>query len=46
MSNALPKIAVGLTVTLLLAGASYLYAVRGTAILLDLAGMAYGLLCF
>ena len=46
MSNALPKITIGLTLTLLLGSAAYLYAVRGSAILLDLAGMARGLLCF
>ena len=46
MSNALPKIAAGLTLALLLGGASYLYAVRGSAMLLDLASMARGLLCF
>ena len=37
---------IALGVGLLMASASYLYAVRGSAILLDLAGMVGGLWCF
>ena len=39
------RIAVPLTLAALLAGGAYLYAVRGTAILLDLSTMVRGLLC-
>jgi hypothetical protein len=39
------KVAVGLAVGLLLAGAIYLIAVRGLAISLDLSALA-GMLCF
>ena len=46
MTRSAPKLAIGLTVGMLLAVATYLYAVRGPAILLDLAGMAQGLWCF
>lgn len=45
MSKSAPRFAIALTLALLLGGATYLYAVRGSAILLDLAGMAYAL-CF
>jgi hypothetical protein len=40
------KVAVGATLAGLLAGAVYLYSVRGQALLLELAAMTRGLLCF
>ena len=46
MTRQAPRLAIGLTLALLLAGGTYLYAVRGSAILMDLAGMAGGLWCF
>ena len=46
MSNLAPRFAIVLALALLLGGATYLYAVRGAAILLDLAKMAGGLWCF
>jgi hypothetical protein len=36
---------VGASLALLLAGAAYLYVVRGPAILMDIAAMGRGLLC-
>ena len=46
MSRQAPRLAIALGVGLLLASACYLYAVRGSAILLDLSGMIGGLWCF
>jgi hypothetical protein len=46
MPNTAPRYAIAALLVLLLAGACYLYAVRGSAILLDLAGMAGNLWCF
>lgn len=40
------KIGIGMGVGLLLAGALYLYAVRGNAMLLDLAQMTRAVFCF
>lgn len=40
-----PKLAIAVLVGLLLSGAVYLIAVRGTALLLDLSALA-GMLCF
>ena len=46
MSQQASRLTILITLTALLAGASYLYAVRGTAILFDLSALAAGLLCF
>jgi hypothetical protein len=46
MLQSIPKISIGVAVAALLLGAGYLYAVRGEALLLDLAAMARGLFCF
>ena len=46
MSRTSPKLVIVLMLALMLGGATYLYAVRGSAILLDLSAMATGLLCF
>ena len=40
-----PRAAILVTLALLLASAAYLYAVRGSALLLDLAALA-GMICF
>jgi hypothetical protein len=40
------KVAVASMLALLLFGAVYLYVVRGQALLVDLAAMTRGLLCF
>jgi hypothetical protein len=45
MSESLRHAVVGGAVALILMGAGYLYAVRGEAILLDLAAMGSALLC-
>lgn len=37
---------IGGAVVVLMAGATYLYAVRGTALLLDMAAAAGGMFCF
>jgi hypothetical protein len=44
-SNTVPWL-IGGTAAALFLGAAYLYAVRGTALLLDLAAAAGGLICF
>ena len=41
-----PRAALALAVALLVAGGAYLYAVRGTALMLDLATGMQGLWCF
>jgi hypothetical protein len=46
MLTSVQKISLGLAVLLLMLAATYLYGVRGEALLLDLASMARGLLCF
>jgi hypothetical protein len=46
MLQAIPKLSIGVAVVTLLAAAAYLYAVRGEALLLDLAAMTRGVLCF
>ena len=46
MTRSPPRLAIAVTLGLLLASAGYLYAVRGSAILLDLASMAGGMWCF
>ena len=45
MPRSAPRFAIMLAVGALLAGAGYLYAVRGSALLLDLSAMV-GMLCF
>lgn len=45
MDHALRRFVVGGVVTLLMLSAGYLYAVRGEAILMDLATMGSALLC-
>jgi hypothetical protein len=45
-SSLSPRIAAGVAVAALMLGAGYLYAVRGSALLLDLAAMGRGILCF
>ena len=45
MDVALRRILVGTAVAALMMGAGYLYAVRGEAILMDLAAMGNALLC-
>lgn len=45
MDQALRRVVIGGTVALLMLGAGYLYAVRGEAILMDLAAMGSALLC-
>lgn len=45
MDLALRHVVVGGAVALLMLGAGYLYAVRGEAILMDLAAMGSALLC-
>jgi hypothetical protein len=46
MWQTIPKISIGVAVAALVSGAAYLYAVRGEALLLDLAGLTRGLICF
>jgi hypothetical protein len=46
MLTSVQKISLGLAVFMLLLAAAYLYSVRGAALLLDLASMTRGLLCF
>ncbi len=46
MQQSLRTFLVGTSVTLLLAGATYLYVVRGPAILIDLAATGRALFCF
>lgn len=45
MEQSLRRLLVGGAVSLLMLGAGYLYAARGEAILIDLAGMGRALLC-
>lgn len=45
MDQGLKKAVVGGAVAVLMLGAGYLYAVRGEAILMDLAAMGSALLC-
>ncbi len=45
MDEGLKKTVIGGAVAVLMLGAGYLYAVRGEAILLDLAAMGSALLC-
>jgi hypothetical protein len=45
MPKTAPRLAILLSVGALLAGAGYLYAVRGPALLLDLSALV-GMLCF
>ena len=45
MEQSLRRVLVGGAVALLMLGAGYLYAARGEAMLMDLAGMARALLC-
>ncbi len=45
MAQVLRRVLVGGAVTALMLGAGYLYAVRGEAILIDLAAMGRGLFC-
>ena len=46
MLTSVQKISFGLAVFILVLAATYLYGVRGEALLLDLATMTRGLLCF
>jgi len=46
MPHSIHKISVGVAVVFLMLFAAYLYAVRGEALLLDLASMTRGLICF
>lgn len=45
MTQRRPKIVAAIALTAVLAAGAYLYAVRGTAMLLDLSTMVQGLLC-
>lgn len=45
MEQSLRRVLVGGAVALLMLGAGYLYAARGEAMLMDLAGMGRALLC-
>jgi len=45
MDQASRKLIVGAAISALMLGAGYLYAVRGEAILMDLAAMGSALLC-
>jgi len=45
MPRTAPRVALDVALTVLVIGAVYLYAVRGTALLLDLAAMTRGILC-
>lgn len=45
MLKSAPTLAIATGLTLLLAGGAYLYAVRGPALLMDMAVMARGMLC-
>ncbi len=45
MDQSLRKVLVGGSIAVLMLGAGYLYAVRGEAILMDLAAMGSALLC-
>jgi hypothetical protein len=44
--QSIPKISIGVAVVILVLVAAYLYAVRGEALLLDVAAMTRGVLCF
>jgi hypothetical protein len=46
MLQSIPKLSIGAAVATLVIAAAYLYAVRGEALLLDLAGLAGGLICY
>jgi hypothetical protein len=46
MLQSIPKISIGVAVVTLVFVAAYLYAVRGEALLLDVAAMTRGVLCF
>jgi hypothetical protein len=46
MLQSIPKLSVGVAVAAIVIAAVYLYAVRGEALLLDLAGLTRGLICF
>ena len=46
MPSSAPKLAAGLSLAVLLAGAAYLYAVRGPALLLDLSALGSRIFCF
>jgi hypothetical protein len=46
MLTSVQKISLGFAVFMLVLAATYLYGVRGEALLMDLASMARGLLCF
>lgn len=46
MQQSIHKISIGVAVAALMLGAGYLYAVRGQALLLDLAAMTRDFLCF
>ena len=45
MPGSAPRFAIVVTLALLLASGAYLYAVRGSALLIDLAALA-GMICF
>ena len=45
MSENMPRIAAFVALAAVLAGATYLYAVRGTALLMDLSTAVQGFLC-
>ncbi len=45
MPNSAPRRVILVTLALLLASGAYLYAVRGSALLIDLAALA-GMICF
>ncbi|MGH6815665.1 MAG: hypothetical protein ACREC6_08170 [Hyphomicrobiaceae bacterium] len=46
MVRTTPRVVVGAVLTAAMGGAVYLYAVRGTALLLDLAAAASRVFCF
>lgn len=46
MPGSAPKVAIGLSLAVLLAGTTYLYAVRGSALLVDLSTLGSRIFCF